>query len=67
MTCSDECAVEKSDAAEFAFLTGVKNGAIAEQDRIIKLLADFWCGEPACSKHPIRMDWVIAAIKGEIK
>lgn len=67
MTCSDECAVEKADASEFAFFSGVKNGAIAEQERIIKLLASYWCGEPGCDIHPVRMDWVISAIKGENK
>ena len=38
-----------------------------ERERIVKLLGDFWCGEPACTKHPVRMDWVIDAIKKENK
>ena len=42
-----------------------RQGECRERERIIKLLASFWCGEPACTKHPVRMDWVIAAIKGE--
>jgi len=36
-----------------------------ERARILDLIRGFWCGEPECPKHPIRMDWVIAAIKGE--
>lgn len=44
-----------------------RQGECREQERIIKLLASFWCGEPACTKHPVRMDWVIAGIKGEQK
>lgn len=42
-----------------------EQGVVAERERIIKLLASYWCGEPACTKHPVRMDWVIAGIKGE--
>lgn len=43
------------------------DAAKQERERILKLLGGFWCGEPACPKHPVRMDWVIAAIKGENK
>ena len=43
------------------------DAAKIERERILELLNGFWCGEPACSKHPVRMDWVIAAIKGENK
>jgi hypothetical protein len=38
-----------------------------ERERIIKLLDQFWCQEIACIQHPVRMDWVIAAIKGKNK
>ena len=41
------------------------SGALAEQSRIIQLLGRFWCGDPACNEHPIRMDRIIEAIKGE--
>ena len=34
-----------------------------ERERIIKLLKDYWCGEAPCDKHPVRMDWIIAAIQ----
>lgn len=45
---------------------GIVEAAVtAERERIIELLGKFWCGEPACTKHPVRMDWVINAIKGE--
>lgn len=50
-----------------AFEDGFEQGEKSEQQRIVKLLGDFWCGEPACTKHPVRMDWVIAAIQGENK
>lgn len=42
-----------------------EKGVAFERERIIKLLDKFWCQEIACTKHPVRMDWVIAAIKGE--
>ena len=45
----------------------IEFGKREEQERVIKLLDQFWCQEIACSKHPVRMDWVIAAIKGENK
>jgi hypothetical protein len=43
----------------------VEAAVIAERERIVKLLGKFWCGEPECTKHPVRMDWVIAAIREE--
>lgn len=46
---------------------GRKLGVVQERKRIIKLLGDFWCGEPACKDHPVRMDWVIDAIKKDTK
>ena len=69
MTCSDECAVEKADASEFAFFSGVKNGAIAERERIIKLL-EFELWETFQKSHNERPAWatmklLITAIKGE--
>jgi hypothetical protein len=49
----------------WAISKAMQVGREQEQERVIKLLDQFWCQEIACSKHPVRMDWVIAAIKGE--
>ena len=51
----------------WALAKAAELATVAECERIIKLLGSFWCGEPACTKHPVRMDWVIAAIQGENK
>ena len=42
---------------------GIGLGVERERERIIKLLKDYWCGEAPCDKHPVRMDWIIAAIQ----
>ena len=49
------------------YVGGYRNGIAGERKRILQLLDSFWCGEPACEKHPVRMDWVIDAIKKENK
>ena len=41
----------------------IKKGIEAERQRILAVLDKFWCQEIACSKHPVRMDWIIKAIK----
>ena len=57
----------KQQLRESQAIQAMHFGALEERERIIKLLDQFWCQEIACSKHPVRMDWVIAAIKEENK
>jgi hypothetical protein len=38
MSCNDSCAVDKAEAKEFAYFSGLTKGAHLEQKRIIKLL-----------------------------
>lgn len=67
----NECAdIQKTIRPDLA--TAYNNADVTEieaqeRERIIKLLKDFWCGESNCTKHPIQMESVIAAIKGATK
>jgi hypothetical protein len=60
MTCSDECAVEKTEAKEFAYFSGLSFGAKAERDRIIELFEtqNYRYGK-------VFVDEIIKLIKGE--
>jgi hypothetical protein len=60
MTCSDECAVEKTEAKEFAYFSGLSFGAKAERDRIIQLFEtqNYRYGK-------VFVDEIIKLIKGE--
>jgi hypothetical protein len=40
MTCDDSCAVDKAEAKEFAYFSGLTKGAHLEQERIIRLLKE---------------------------
>lgn len=81
MTCSDECAVEKTEAKEFAYLAGLSHGRENERERIIKLLTEAKA-EKLTPKEAINKGWnfdeptgiwwlphetLIAFIKGGIK
>jgi hypothetical protein len=60
MSCSDECAVEKTEAKEFAYFSGMSFGAKAERDRIIELFEtqNYRYGK-------VFVDEIIKLIKGE--
>jgi hypothetical protein len=60
MSCNDECAVEKTEAKEFAYFSGLSFGAKAERDRIIELFEtqNYRYGK-------VFVDEIIKLIKGE--
>lgn len=63
MSCNDECAVEKAEAKEFAYFEGIKTGVERERSRILRLIPDYWCGQPNCTKHGTNWEDFIKAIK----
>jgi hypothetical protein len=38
MSCDDECAVEKTEAKEWAYFSGITTGRLGERKRILALL-----------------------------
>jgi len=60
MSCNDNCAVEKTEAKEFAYFSGMSFGAKAERDRIIELFEtqNYRYGK-------VFVDEIIKLIKGE--
>jgi hypothetical protein len=38
MSCNDSCAVDKAEAKEFAYFSGLTKGAQIERERIIKII-----------------------------
>jgi hypothetical protein len=40
MSCNDECAVEKAEAKEFAYFSGLTKGSELQLQRIIQLLKE---------------------------
>ena len=81
MSCDDECAVEKTEAKEFAYFSGLLSGRKNERERIIKLLTEAKA-EKLTPKEAINKGWkfdeptgiwwlpqetLIALIKGENK
>lgn len=62
MSCNDSCAVDKAEAKEFAYFSGLTKGAHLEQERIIRLFNDqtYRFGQDF-------VDHVIQIIKGEKK
>jgi len=60
MTCDEECAIDKAEAKEFAYFSGLSAGAKAERDRIIELFEtqNYRYGR-------VFVDEIIKLIKGE--
>jgi len=60
MSCNDECAVEKTEAKEFAHFSGFVKGRNSERERIIKLFENeqYRYGQDF-------VDHIIQIIKGE--
>jgi hypothetical protein len=60
MSCTDECATDKTEAREFAYFSGLSAGAKAERDRIIELFEtqNYRYGK-------VFVDEIIQIIKGE--
>ena len=65
MSCTDECATDKTEAREFAYFSGLSAGAKAERKRILNLIKSYWCGEPECTNHIPDWETFIMEIAGE--
>jgi hypothetical protein len=62
MSCDDECAVEKAEAKEWAYFSGITTGRNGERERVIKLFQNeqYRFGKAF-------VDEIIQIIKGEKK
>jgi len=67
MSCNDSCAVDKAEAKEFAYFSGLTKGAENERRRILNLIKSYWCGERGCTKHLTNWPDFIMEITGEGK
>lgn len=65
MSCENVtvCMIEKAEAKEFAYFAGLTEGAKRERKRILRLISDYWCGEPNCKKHGTDWEDFIKAIE----
>ena len=77
MSCSEECAVDKTEAKELAYFSGLLSGRKNERERILKLLK--WDTRPALLtellqllekgeiRHEMVVSEIISLIEGRIK
>ena len=65
MTCDEECALDKAEAKEFAYFSGLSAGAKAERIRILNLIKSYWCYEVGCNIHITDWPQFIMEITGE--
>jgi len=65
MSCTNECANEKTEAKEFAYFSGLSAGAKAERKRILNLIKSYWCYEVGCNIHITDWPQFIMEITGE--
>lgn len=59
MTCSDECAVEKAEAKEFAYFSGLEAGRKKELERILTI-----CDH---NSDTVAVNWLIHLLKKDAK
>lgn len=64
MSCDDECEVEKDAIQNQAYFGGYVAGREKERKRILRLINDYWCGEPNCKQHGTDWEDFIKAIEG---
>lgn len=60
----EQCAVEKTEAKEFAYFSGLSKGAQRERERILNLIKSYWCYEVGCNIHIADWPTFIMEIKG---